>query len=52
MQPINPSIKCNVDECKHNNMKCCTLHDIMVGCTNSVTASCKAETECVSFEKK
>jgi len=51
MQPVNPSIKCNVDNCKHNNMKCCTLHDILVGNT-SMEASTKAQTECVSFEKK
>ena len=51
MQPLNPSIKCNVDSCKYNNLKNCTLNDIMVGNT-SMVASCKAETECVSFEPR
>ncbi|MCL2565100.1 MAG: DUF1540 domain-containing protein [Defluviitaleaceae bacterium] len=51
MQPINSSIKCNVDTCKHNSLKCCTLNDIMVGNT-TMEASCKGDTECVSFEPR
>lgn len=47
----NSQINCNVHSCRHNDqVKYCTLNDILVGCSGSEAHS-KAETECVSFEK-
>jgi hypothetical protein len=48
---INPHIKCSVKRCKHNDQaQHCTLDDIVVGCSSN-QASCKADTNCDSFQE-
>lgn len=47
---INPHIRCNVHNCKHNDKsKHCSLDDIVVGNTISSPHE-KCDTECDSFE--
>lgn len=49
----NPSIKCNVETCKHNDCSCgyCDLDEIQVSCTCDHTeVDTKESTICESFE--
>ncbi len=48
--PINESIKCRVDSCKHNDKQYCSLKDITVGSDGCACATDCSETECRSFE--
>lgn len=49
----NPSIQCQVDECKYHsvNEDYCTLNNIMVG-KSGQTATSKESTDCNSFDVK
>ena len=50
--PANSHIMCNVNRCKFNDQtqRCCTLEDIIVGCSTP-TPHEKCDTECDSFEE-
>ncbi|BCN30509.1 DUF1540 domain-containing protein [Anaeromicropila herbilytica] len=49
----NPSIKCNVTECRYNanQDKYCTLEQIQVGKHDQVTSDVQG-TDCNSFQRK
>ena len=54
MKDANKSIKCDVENCKHNDCsnKYCTLNEVNITCLNKNNNANKKETICNSFEKK
>ena len=53
MKKNNQKIRCDVDNCKHNDCheKMCQLREVKVGCGCKKT-NCKEDTVCDSFEGK
>ena len=53
MSKENNNIKCDVESCKHNDYKCCSLDKVKISCDcENNECSCVSDTICKSFEEK
>ena len=47
------NVKCNVENCKHNECNCCNLDELDISCTcKGCDCTSKDETICKSFKEK